>query len=58
MNAPCKDCVERTVVCHDSCERYQAYNLERVKIREAREQERIRSKKYKALVPYRIRGEQ
>lgn len=58
MNAPCKDCRERTGVCHDSCERYIKFRREREKIRVAKEQERIRSKTYKALVPYRIRGEQ
>ena len=58
MNAPCKDCPDRHGIGHDSCERYIKFHREREKIRAAKEQERIRSKKYKALVPYRIRGEQ
>lgn len=58
MNAPCKECQDRYEICHDSCEKYIKFRREREKIRAAKEQERIRSKKYKALVPYRIRGEQ
>lgn len=58
MNAPCKDCPDRHGICHDSCERHIKFHREREKIRAAKEQERIRGKTYKALVPYRIRGEQ
>lgn len=58
MNAPCKDCQDRHAICHDSCERYIKFRREREKISAEKERERIRSKKYKALVPYRIRGEQ
>lgn len=58
MNAPCKDCPDRHEICHDSYERYMEFRREREKIRAAKEQERIRSKKYKALTPYRIWGEQ
>ncbi len=39
-------------------DRWDRDQREREKIRAAKEQERIRSKTYKALVPYRIRGEQ
>jgi len=38
MISPCKDCPDRTADpnCHTACPRYQAYNAERVAIREAR----------------------
>jgi hypothetical protein len=38
MISPCKDCPDRSVEpnCHTACPRYQAYNAERVAIREAR----------------------
>ena len=29
MNAPCKDCPDRQVLCHASCEKYLAYRAER-----------------------------
>ncbi len=58
MNAPCKDYPDRHEICHDSCERYIKFRRERERIRAAKEQERIRSKRYTAIVPYRIRGEQ
>jgi hypothetical protein len=41
MISPCKDCPDRSVEpnCHTACPRYQAYNAERVAIREARRRE-------------------
>ena len=29
MNAPCKDCSDRVVGCHGTCEKYQAFRKER-----------------------------
>ena len=25
MNAPCKDCPDRALACHDTCSKYQAF---------------------------------
>lgn len=33
MNVPCKDCKDRAIGCHSSCERYIAFDKERQKIR-------------------------
>lgn len=29
MKAPCKDCRDRVLKCHDSCEKYKAFKAER-----------------------------
>lgn len=58
MNAPCKDCRERTGVCHDSCERYQAFHQERVEISRKRQMDIIRYRDDKKWHPRAIRGEQ
>ena len=36
VEAPCKDCPERKLHCHDGCERYQAYNDQMITIRKHR----------------------
>lgn len=36
MIAPCKDCPDRHIGCHGKCEKYQEYDAEQKKIREAR----------------------
>ncbi len=58
MMAPCKDCPDRAPVCHDSCERYQAYRAERDRISEARQREIVRYKDNTRWHPRRIRGDQ
>ncbi len=35
IKAPCKDCKERYLNCHDKCEKYKAYRLELEKAKEA-----------------------
>ena len=32
--SPCKDCVDRTTVCHDSCKKYKEWSGERIRLRE------------------------
>lgn len=39
MKPPCKNCPDRSTACHDTCERYQAYNKHRQGIRDARAKE-------------------
>lgn len=41
INAPCKDCRERNLGCHSSCERYAAYKAENDKLRAARMKENM-----------------
>ena len=41
MNSPCKGCADRAVGCHGRCEKYLAFDAERVKIRLARQQEHL-----------------
>lgn len=41
INAPCKDCQERKMGCHGSCERYAAYKAENDKLRAARMKENM-----------------
>lgn len=36
IQPPCKDCPDRTVGCHASCEKYTAFAAERERIRAAR----------------------
>lgn len=31
-NPPCKDCPDRVIGCHSTCEKYKAYNVEREKL--------------------------
>lgn len=65
-NLPCKDCNNRTVGCHGSCEKYitakAAYDAEKELLREAREPDRIcNSAKMDAVIKtkrmFRKRGE-
>ena len=58
MNAPCKDCPDRHAVCHDSCERYQAFHRERQEISQKRQEDIIRYRDEKKWHPRTIRGEQ
>lgn len=51
MNAPCKDCQDLHSVCHDICERYQAFHRER-------QMDIIRYRDDKKWHPRAIRGEQ
>lgn len=39
MSVPCKDCPDREVGCHGRCEKYKAYDLDRQRIRTARQME-------------------
>lgn len=32
MRAPCKDCKDRMIGCHSTCEKYQAYRLQQDEI--------------------------
>lgn len=36
MNAPCKDCPNRTLLCHSTCEEYQKFAAERQEISKKR----------------------
>ena len=36
MNAPCKDCPDRVVGCHSTCERYKEWKAEKDQERDAR----------------------
>lgn len=58
MNAPCKDCPDRHSVCHDTCERYQAFHQERVEISRKRQMDIIRYRDDKRWHHRAIRGEQ
>lgn len=58
MNAPCKDCPNRHEVCHDSCERYQAFKQEREEINRKRREYLINYKHRQKWKPRRINGEQ
>lgn len=37
MKAPCKDCRDRVLKCHDSCEKYKAFKAERQDILDKRQ---------------------
>ena len=39
MTAPCKECTQRNLGCHQNCPKYAEYQKEREKIREAKHQE-------------------
>lgn len=39
MISPCKDCEDRTVGCHGSCERYKRYTEEQERIRDLMHQD-------------------
>lgn len=58
MNAPCKDCPDRHAVCHDICEKYQAFRRERQEISRKRQMDIIRYLDEKKWHPRTIRGEQ
>lgn len=34
LKAPCKECTDRYLACHDHCEKYREYDAERKKIQE------------------------
>lgn len=36
MKAPCKDCINRKLGCHMTCEKYQKFNKQREQIRQNR----------------------
>lgn len=36
MKAPCKNCEERHLMCHDYCQKYQKFNQQQVMIRKKR----------------------
>lgn len=38
-NCPCKDCEKRYPACHDTCDAYTRYKLERARIQEAERQQ-------------------
>lgn len=40
-SAPCQDCKDRKLLCHDSCEKYQAYKDEREAYCKARSTHRV-----------------
>lgn len=40
MIAPCKDCVDRKLLCHGHCEKYQTWKAEQDAIVEERERQR------------------
>ena len=40
MDAPCKDCPDRTVTCHSECDKYRAYVAWRAEYRKKRAEER------------------
>ena len=37
MTPPCKNCKERSINCHATCEKYGAYSKEREEIREIKQ---------------------
>lgn len=39
MNAPCKDCKDRAVGCHGSCEQYKAFRAERDRMLEEKQRD-------------------
>lgn len=39
MKVPCKDCPDRVLGCHDTCEKYQEFKAYREKIIQARAEE-------------------
>lgn len=39
MIAPCKDCPERVLGCHSTCEKYQAFNAWAIENRKKRQSE-------------------
>lgn len=41
MDAPCKDCPDRMINCHATCEKYKAYDKERQEIRKQKERDAI-----------------
>lgn len=41
ISAPCKDCAERQIGCHSSCEKYQNFCRENEARREAERQAKI-----------------
>lgn len=38
MKAPCKDCPDRCMACHDNCPKYQAFVAEKHRISEIKRQ--------------------
>lgn len=50
MNAPCKDCKDRHMLCHSSCSKYLAYAAER----DLERQERLKQQDAAAMANKRI----
>ena len=40
MTAPCKDCFDRKLLCHSSCERYKAWRAELDRLSAERQREK------------------
>lgn len=40
-NSPCKNCSDRVVGCHDTCDKYKQFKQEVTQYREAKEKQRI-----------------
>lgn len=40
LKAPCKDCPDRYLGCHDHCDKYKAFDVERKAIQEQRFKQR------------------
>ena len=34
MNAPCKGCTDRYLMCHSNCEKYKQYKLENERVKD------------------------
>lgn len=43
INAPCKDCIERHISCHSSCEKYKKFKEDK-EIENKRRQKDVKSK--------------
>ena len=43
MNAPCKSCIDRCLMCHASCEKYRAYKLEHDRTKEIMKNENYKN---------------
>ena len=55
LKAPCKDCPDRYLGCHDHCDKFKEYDVERKRIRELKAKLGRTSFDYREIRNYRFR---
>lgn len=57
LKAPCKNCNDRYLACHDNCEKYKEFNAERKRVQELASKQKQTSYDYFKVRKYHVRKE-